>query len=266
MSLTRQVAALAGQPVSQLERLHGGDLSDVWRATLNDGTTLVAKTGPRVDTEARMLGALRHAGAPAPCVLGEGDGLVLLEDLPEGPASDAAWAGLGRVLRHLHTTTGPIYGWTEDYAFGPVGIPNAARETWPTFWAENRLMAAPEALPVDIARRVEALAQRLPDLLPTTPPAALLHGDLWSGNVHMSGDCAYLIDPACYYGDAEVDLAMLALFGAPPRAFDESYGALEPGYEQRRPLYQLWPALVHLRLFGAGYRGMVNRLLERLNA
>ncbi|MGI8705884.1 MAG: fructosamine kinase family protein [Sphingomicrobium sp.] len=76
---------------------------------------------------------------------------------------------------------------------------------------------------------------------------------------------AVLIDPACYYGDPEVDLAMLDLFGSPGEAFREAYGPLESGWRERRPVYQLFPALVHLCLFGSGYAGMVDRLLARLS-
>ena len=71
-----------------------------------------------------------------------------------------------------------------------------------------------------------------------------------------------LIDPACYWGHAEVDLAMLDLFGRPGPGFREAYGAPEPGEAERAPLYKLWPALVHLRLFGRSYRGMVEGFLE----
>jgi fructosamine-3-kinase len=75
-----------------------------------------------------------------------------------------------------------------------------------------------------------------------------------------------LIDPACFHGHAEADFAMLALFASPPSAFWESYGAVEAGLAERRPVYQLWPALVHLRLVGARYRGLVERLLAKLGA
>ena len=71
-----------------------------------------------------------------------------------------------------------------------------------------------------------------------------------------------LIDPACYHGHTEVDLAMLGLFDQPDAAFYEAYGLLEPGHDERTAIYRLWPALVHLRLFGAGYRPMVERLLQ----
>jgi fructosamine-3-kinase len=77
---------------------------------------------------------------------------------------------------------------------------------------------------------------------------------------------AALVDPACYFGDAEVDLAMLALFDAPPEPFWAAYGGLERGADERLAFYQLYPALVHMRLFGAGYASMVDRLLRAVGA
>jgi len=70
-----------------------------------------------------------------------------------------------------------------------------------------------------------------------------------------------LIDPACYYGDREVDFAMLALFGAPEADVLAAYGPLPPGFAERRAVYQLWPAIVHVRLFGSAYHPMLDGLL-----
>jgi fructosamine-3-kinase len=95
----------------------------------------------------------------------------------------------------------------------------------------------------------------------------LLHGDLWGGNVLAANNrVSALIDPACYYGHAEVDIAMLELFDSPSPSFFEAYGALEPGYRERLVIYRLWPALVHLRLFGDSYRALVLRLLAEAGA
>jgi len=262
-SLPQRAASLLGERVVRTNRLHGGDLSEVHLLHLASGATAVAKTGPRAAAEARMLAAIRDAGAPAPRVLGVGQDLLLIEALEDrgGPAS--AWPDLGRVLRELHARIGPHYGWPEDHAFGPVVIANQPSDHWPSFWAEHRLLSGLEELPTEIARRLEALAARLGERLPARPAASLLHGDLWSGNIlGTSGRITGLIDPACYHGHAEVDLAMLALFGAPGDAFWEGYGAVEPDLARRRPIYQLWPAQVHLRLFGSGYRGLVERLLR----
>ncbi|RAP41313.1 aminoglycoside phosphotransferase [Rhodovulum viride] len=258
--------ALLGVPVARVTPLQGGDLSEVVRVALSDGRQVVAKTGPRVATEARMLAAIAATGAPAPQVIAGTEGLLVLEYLAEIRATPDGWAALGDGLARLHATRGAAYGWPEDYAFGPAALPNRASGDWPGFWTDRRLLAWPEALPADIARRVEALALRLGDLLPNRPTASLLHGDLWTGNVLFTAEGAALIDPACYHGDAEVDLAMLELFGTPGPAFRDRYGASAPGWPERRAVYQLWPALVHLRLFGGGYRSLVERCLTPLGA
>jgi len=263
MRIERRIGAALGNKVEGLVPLHGGDLSTIHRADIAGDEPVVVKTGPLVAVEAQMLGALRAAGAPTPEVLHAEAGLIVMEHLSETPASAEGWYTLGTALRDLHLqTAGQTYGWHEDYAFGLAFIPNAPSDDWPLFWAERRLLVFGGSVPSDIGRRVEALCRRLPDLLPRTPPPALLHGDLWQGNVLFSGARAFLIDPACYYGDAEVDLAMLGLFGQPPADFRQAYGRPRPGEAERRVIYQLWPALVHLRLFGAGYRGLVSGLLD----
>ena len=263
MSLfARRVAAVTGIAEDRLERLAGGDLSEVLLVPRHDGA-VVAKGGPAVATEAAMLRALLGAGLPAPRVEGEFEGVLLLQHVANDQIfSRAAWADIGTILRRLHDRTGPLYGWPVDFRLGTVELDNRERSDWPAFWAEQRLVAAAALLDRPWRERVAALAARLPDLLPHAPPAAWLHGDLWSGNILVSsGRVAALIDPACYHGDAEVDLAMLTLFDSPPDTFWESYGALSPGWESRRPLYQLFPALVHFRLFGPSYGGLVDRLL-----
>ena len=130
---------------------------------------------------------------------------------------------------------GERYGWKSDYAFGPLPIPNAWQDDWPTFWGEQRLLAHAERLPRGVARRLQALAADLPNRLPQRPRASLVHGDLWTGNVLVEGErVSALIDPAAYYGHAEVDLGMLTLFGSASGRFYAAY-ALESGWRERRP-------------------------------
>ncbi|SFC03740.1 fructosamine kinase family protein [Tropicimonas isoalkanivorans] len=260
---TRAAEETFGTPPASARALHGGDLSDVLLLEWPDGRRVVAKCGPLVDREARMLRAIRSAGAPAPDVLACTAHVLFLETLDEASPTPPAWQSLGVGLRRLHDSTGATYGWQDDYAFGSVEILNDAMEDWPAFWGERRLLATANGTPADLRRRIDALVRRLPDLLPSAPPPALLHGDLWSGNALFGpGGTAFFIDPACYHGHAEVDLAMLHLFGRPAPAFWEGYGPTEPGMDDRRPVYQLWPALVHLRLFGSSYRGLVERCLS----
>lgn len=262
-NLAARVARLLRTECAGWRPLAGGNLSAVARIRLADGRTVVAKQAETAQAEARMLRALADAGAPMPDVLAVGADCLVMSDLGSDDGPAGAWSDLGSVVRRVHETEGNDYGWPEDHAFGAVAIDNTAASSWPAFWAERRLLPFCAHVPVDLARRIEALARHLPDCLPARPKPSLLHGDLWAGNVMARGGrVTGLIDPACYHGHAEVDLAMLALFATPTPAFRETYGQAERGEECRRPVYQLWPALVHLTLFGAGYRGMVERCLE----
>jgi fructosamine-3-kinase len=264
-SLAESAAALLGGVLRRAEAVHGGDLSQVWRISLEDGRQAIVKAGPAPKVEASMLRAIAASGAPAPAVLAASDDLLVLELLPAGGQLSETWASLGLVLATLHATSGARYGWPSDYAFGPVAIENGWTDDWPCFWAERRLLTHVAHIPSALARRVERLAAALPNRLPARPIPSLLHGDLWSGNILASGGrVSDLIDPACYHGHGEVDLAMLNLFDEATAAFFKSYGAPEPGHDERAPIYTLWPALVHLRLFGAGYQAMVERLLRAI--
>ena len=262
--LAQAASRLLARPVLGATRMRGGDLNTVFRLRLPDGATLVAKTGPAPRVEAKMLRAIAGTGCPAPSVVAVDDTLLLLEDMPDsGALSPTSWEALGHHLNTLHQDTGPRYGWASDYAFGEVPIANGWHSIWTDFWSENRLLPSLPYLPSQLRQKLEHLAARLSDWLPTDPPASLLHGDLWGGNILASDGLTGLIDPACYYGHGEVDLAMLCLFDHPHEAFWAGYGRPEGDWPRRRALYQLWPALVHLRLFGRSYLPMVERCMER---
>jgi fructosamine-3-kinase len=170
-------------------------------------------------------------------------------------------------VRRLHARHGDGYGWPSDYRIGTVELDNRQSNDWPAFWGGQRLAATAALLDRPWRARIDHLAGRLAGLLPAAPPPAHLHGDLWTGNILVKdGALAALIDPACYHGDCEVDLAMLTLFDAPPPAFWEAYGPLASGWEARRAVYQLFPALLHLRLFGGAYANLVDRLLGEIGA
>lgn len=264
MTIAQAAVRLAGVPVDSAQALHGGDLSSVWRLDLADGTRLTAKQGPLVAAEAAMLQAIAASGAPAPAVIAcEGD-LLLMDWIEHDGGPGQAWDDLAHVLARLHGAQGEHYGWARDYAFGEVAIANGASDDWPAFWSERRLLPFVPELPAELGSRIEQLAGSLPDLLPRRPRAALLHGDLWGGNVLSRGrSVAALIDPACYHGDREVDAAMLTLFDHPPPRFFDALD-LDVGWRERQPAYRLWPLLVHLRLFDGHYRRGVEDCLERL--
>jgi fructosamine-3-kinase len=262
-AFSERVAALAGVEEGKLERLAGGDLSEVLLVPRADGRLSVAKGGAAVSAEATMLRTLAGAGVPAPMVEGEHDGVLMLEYVAnDGVFSPHAWADIGAALQILHDRTSDSFGWPTDYRIGTVELDNRQRTDWPAFWGEQRLIATASVLDRPWRERIDTLAGRLHDLLPARPVPSLLHGDLWTGNLLVrDGRLAAFIDPACYFGHAEVDLAMLSLFDTPPDEFWAAYGAPDEGWEDRRSIYQIFPAIMHLRLFGPSYASMVDRLL-----
>lgn len=263
--LLSHASRLIDADITRANRLGGGSLSEIWHLSLADGRSVVVKNGPAPRVEAAMLTAIRATGAAVPRVVASDDAALVLEWLPSGGSLHRAWASLGRQIARLHEAAGERYGWADDYAFDSVLLVNGRTDDWTDFWIDNRLLGPGRPLSGSYLRRLESLARDLPNRLPQNPRPVLLHGDLWGGNVVVAGDqVSGLVDPACYFGDAEVDFAMLSLFDSPPADFFAAYGALEPGWRERQPIYQLWPALVHVRLFGSAYHPMLDRLLAAL--
>ncbi len=228
------------------------------------------------DAEADGLDRLRAAGLRVPRVLGHAHdgrcGAIALEALDEGAASARAMADAGRRLALLHGRRGLAPGLARDNYIGSLPQPNAPEPggAWLAFWKQRRLLALSRGLP-------QGLRQRLERLDPTGVLAepeggcALLHGDLWSGNLLCDREgLAWFIDPAVYAGHPEVDLAMTRLFGGFPAAFYDAYqevaGRFDREHLARCDLLNLTPLIVHARLFGAGYLSQVESVLTRFGA
>jgi len=232
--------------------------------TLADDRRVVVKTGGGdPELEAEGLDALREAGAPTPAVLGRTDALLVLEFVA-GPEN---WNGLGRALAQCHRATSDRFGWHRDNLIASLPQHNDRADRWSDFYLEHRLTPLLPALPVQLRLRLEAaMTHRLPGLLDHDVRPSLLHGDLWSGNI-VAG--RWLIDPAVHYGDRELDLAMLDLFGSIPAAMQKGYDAVWPldsGWQERRPALQLYHLLVHVQLFGSGYHRAVASRLDAIEA
>jgi fructosamine-3-kinase len=259
------VAVRAATPVA------GGDLNVAERCELADGRTAFVKTRQGADpdewrTEAAglaWLGAATAAGGPrVPEVLEVGETFLALAWV-DGHARPEP-AALGRSLAHLHAAGAPGFGAPWPFRLGPVVLPNTdPGGGWPRFHTACRLLPLARrardlgALDAAGTAAVEAVCARLDTLCGPPEPPARLHGDLWSGNVMAGpGGAPVLVDPAAHGGHREVDLAMLALFGAPGRELFDAYDEVLPradGWEDRVGLFQLAPLLVHAVLFGGGY-------------
>ncbi|BES72603.1 fructosamine kinase family protein [Marinobacter nanhaiticus D15-8W] len=276
--ILQDLLAQAGLPdVSDGHDTGGGSFGGTSRLTLTDGREVFLKTqrdAPAGFFQAEALGlqALAETNAiHVPEVLAVSDSGLLMEWLSGSPASDYA-ERLGEQLATLHRHTSDAFGFEMDNFCGLTPQPNPRMADGFAFFAEARLehqarLAQQGGLlqSRDI-KCIEAIASRLQDWIPEQP-ASLIHGDLWSGNVHCgpSGE-PVLIDPAAHYGWAEADLAMTTLFGRQAPAFYQAYAEaadLDPDWEERIPLYNLYHLLNHLNLFGGGYLSSVRAVLDR---
>lgn len=233
---------------------------------------VVVKKGPAVRDEAAGLARLAAAegGPRVPAVLYCDDHILVPEWVEEGARTAAGDATLGRRLAAMHLASGGEWGGGSAW-IGECQVDPSPRATAADFYG-NRLM--------DLGRRcgldgvVAPVVDRLPALIPPGQPA-LLHGDLWWGNVLWAGAGVgpggragepVLIDPSVHGGHPEEDLAMLALFGQVPGRLLDSYievRALDDGWEERVALWQLYPLLVHTVLFGGGYRSSAEAAARR---
>lgn len=263
----------AGVAVRELHAIGGGHGAVHYRAVLADGRELFVKAVPpgsatdggALRAEATGLRWLGEAGvAMVPEVFFISNEMLALPWLPQASADRAAAERLGRDLALLHAAGAGAFGAPWPGHIASLPLPNDQAASWPAWYAAHRLLPyckiardAGGLLPAD-AQLVESVADRIADLAGPAEPPSRIHGDCWSGNVLWSGGQGWLIDPAAHGGHRETDLAMLALFGAPYldrvlAAYREAR-PLADGWRSRVPLHQLHPLLVHVCLFGAGYR------------
>lgn len=224
-----------------------------------------------------QLAATHTLRVPQPICVGRAQGraYLVLEYLDLGRPGRDGPALAGRGLAALHRSTWHQFGWHRDNTLGATPQSNNPHGDWPGFWQTERLgvqlrLAARNGYRGRLQDQGARLLERMPALLGHGPVASLLHGDLWGGNLGYDREGRPVIyDPAVYYGDRETDLAMTELFGGFPASFYAAYREtwpLDPGYGVRRVLYNLYHVLNHLNLFGGGYLGQAQGMVEQLLA
>lgn len=211
---------------------------------------------------------------PKPIHQGEARGqyYFLMEALEVVNETDEFWEHLGTGLAELHRNIADVHGLAYDNFIGSLPQSNAADTAWHTFFVEERLnvqleMALKNKLVgADFAKKFTKIYDRIPGLIPDLPPS-LMHGDLWSGNILATkGNIAALIDPAVYYGSREIELAFTHLFGGFDARFYQSYNEvfpLPPGFNSRIEIYNLYPLMVHVNIFGTSYLRAVQETIRR---
>lgn len=289
--IVEQISQVTGQP------FHATDQRSVGGGSINQAYLLIdgdraaaghpnsayfvklnaASTLSMFEAEAlglREIARTQTIRVPQPICWGteENQAYLVLERLEMGYGSSESWQEMGRQLAALHRVTSDRgFGWNQSNTIGATPQINTWTETWTDFFISHRLRYQ-----FQLARRrgghfpqEERLLAVIPEILADHHPApSLVHGDLWSGNaaVTKQGE-PVILDPAVYYGDREVDLAMTELFGGFPQDFYRAYDAafpLEPGYKRRKTLYNLYHIVNHFNLFGGSYESQANRMIASL--
>ena len=275
----RRIETIVDRRVIGSRALSGGKISEVFRLDLNNGDSIVAKVGGGthdLTTEAYMLRYLAaKSDLPVPSVFHADKDLLLMQYI-EGRNSwdEASLAHLGTMLGLLHQISAPKFGLERDTLIGPIHQPNPLSTSWISFFREQRLLyivglaRQSGALPAELEMRLLRFAEAVERFLIEPERPSLIHGDMWRTNViTRDGRVVGILDPAIYYAHNEMELAYMTLFDELSAEFFATYeevNAIDPEFfSVRRHVYNLYPLLIHLIIFGDKYLRPIDARLNR---
>ena len=267
--------------ISDFKPVGGGCINNGGKLITNEGPFFIKYNDARYegmfDAEAKGLRLLKNAGSiHIPTVYTTGKTsqnqiFIVLEWIESGSKKRGFWKQFGQELASLHKVSSKQFGLEFDNYIGSLPQYNTQHDKWTLFFTEERIERQIRigqdkgSLPEATIKGLRALYPLLNQIFPDEQPA-LLHGDLWGGNfmVNDAGEPS-LIDPAVYYGHREMELAFTKMFGGFDKAFYTSYHEaypIEKGFDERKDLYNLYPLLVHVNLFGGAYLTEVREILR----
>ena len=276
-NLSQLLESIYGNPIQikSFETIGGGCINETKALKLSNGERVFLKSNPSAPknfftAEADGLRSLERSksGPSVPRVLGistECNPQFLLLEYIESSSPKVGFASrFGQALAEMHKETQDLYGLDYDNFIGKTIQKNNLESDGLVFFREHRIRFQKElakktrGLPKSIEKRLDLFCEKLETLLDLkNEKPALLHGDLWSGNYFASHDqVPYIFDPAVYFGLREADLAMTEMFGRLSEEFYSAYHEVfptEPGYTERKDIYNLYHLLNHYNLFGGSY-------------
>jgi fructosamine-3-kinase len=281
-AIEAQIQQVTGKTfkVSDYRSVNGGSINQAYRISGGWQSYFVklnqANQAAMFEAEALGLQNLAASGSiriPQPICWGtaENNSYIVLEWMDLGRGTPSSWVELGRQLAQLHRRThSKGFGWDRENTIGSTPQLNSWTQNWADFFIEHRI-----GYQIQLAQRrgasfaqTDRLLKAIATRLNHHPTPSLVHGDLWSGNAGFStaGE-PVIFDPAVYWGDREVDIAMTELFGGFPQGFYTGYRAewpLDAGYEQRKGIYNLYHILNHFNLFGGSYRAQAEQMMAQI--
>jgi fructosamine-3-kinase len=279
-SISDKIEKAVGKRPFSIKSLSGGCVGQVMKVEFQNELPLVAKLSENKNSdlsiEGKMLNYLnRHSHLPIPEVIYNTDEILIMTYIEGGdPIDYPAAQEAARLLSDLHSIHAPKFGFEYHTLIGGLPQPNPYYNTWIEFFKEQRLLFMAKLankhkrISDGLLTRIEKFAGNLHQFISEPSSPSLIHGDVWGGNVLVKDSCITgFIDPAIYFGHPEIELAFTTLFHTFGSEFfntyDEIHG-IKPGFfTDRRDIYNLYPLLVHCRLFGGHYPNQVEHTLKR---
>lgn len=279
-NITRIVEQSTGKLVLSAATLTGGFVANTKHVVLSDGSQVVVKVSKDISENLEIEGAMvkylkEHSELPLAKQFYSSPELLIHEYiLADGTLDERSEEEAAEHLAKLHEITADSYGFDFDTIVSGVHQPNKQHTKWLPFFVENRLLHMAHAaysenkLSSEMLSRIETLGGKLSNYLDEPPRPSLVHGDIWSTTILCyGGKVKAFVDPAIYYGDSEIEYTFSTKNSTLGKAFFDRYNEIRPfrpGYfEIRRHIYNLYPLLVHLRLFGDLYLSRIEEILKR---
>ncbi|MBK6264542.1 fructosamine kinase family protein [Marivirga sp. S37H4] len=266
------------------EYVSGGSINQAFRFSINESSYFLKFNNANqypdiIQSEVEGLKAITKTGTiQVPKIIFfervENYEVLVLPFIREEHPTDQLWENFAISLANMHRQPAKYFGWERDNYIGSLPQSNTRCNNFLTFFKEERLQSQ-----IDLANRsgllsksdneaFESLFKMLEQIIPDASPS-LVHGDLWSGNfLAGEGQTPYLIDPSIQYSFRETDLAFTHLFGGFGKRFYEAYEnsfPLVPDFHERIAIYNLYPLLVHLNLFGSSYLSSIRSTLRKFS-
>ena len=266
-----------------IEQVHGGDIHSTWQIEFSNKKLFLKKNIRNkkfLEFEKYCLQNLREYNNQENLVIPE---VIAYKNIKNIEILLIEWIDmhnfdqkkLGKGLGELHLKSAEsnpkMFGFPVEGFIGTTDQKKGLESNWIDCFLNLRLI--PQLLSLksrildkEIINKVKEKIKS--ELLHHNPINTLVHGDLWSGNVgtNKSGK-GVIFDPASWWADNEVDIAMTKLFGGFKKEFYEEYHRIFPiknGFEKRIIIYNFYHILNHANMFGGGYLKQVKDYVKAI--